>query len=43
MSTQGEKITASILKVLRQCPLILLAEVMYMVGVNFYDVGRVAL
>jgi hypothetical protein len=35
----GQETISPLLKVPRQCPLVLLAEVMHMIGTNFYDTG----
>jgi hypothetical protein len=40
---RGQEIISPVLKVPRQCPLVLLVEVMHMIGINFYDAGRAAL
>jgi hypothetical protein len=41
---RGEQETISpVLKFPMQCPLVLLVEVMQMIAINFYDVGRAAL
>jgi hypothetical protein len=40
---RGEQKTIfPVLKVPRQCPLVLLVEIMHMFGINFYDIGRAA-
>jgi hypothetical protein len=40
---KGQKTISPVLKVPRQCPLVLLAEVMNMIGINFYGVVKAAI
>jgi hypothetical protein len=41
---RGQETVSPVLKVPRQCPLVLLVVIMHMIGINFFnDVGRAAL
>jgi hypothetical protein len=42
---EGQETISPVFKVPRQCPFVLLAEIMQMIGIKFvvYDVGRTAL
>jgi hypothetical protein len=39
----GQETISAVLKVPRQCSLVLLVQVTHMIGINFYDHGRAAL